>query len=258
VSYIFGDLKNYQSTEVPIFGTLNSRVEQDNAIGGLNYDYGLQYTVDLSLTRHIVFGYSASANSKLNSQSTYIVSQYLLDAQGNANVAADSIINQQNAKTKIQLPQINHFGISYQKDEKYLVGIDYTMGNWSSLTIGGTNQGLRDSKTFNVGGQFTPNLNAINNYWLTVDYRLGFMYDQTYLKLSNPTGPGTSNINSYAFTFGLGLPLRANNASFYKINISAEVGKRGTLNNGLVKENYINLHLGFLLNDTWFRKYKFD
>jgi hypothetical protein len=260
VSYIFGQIKHTQTTELPqLAGALNSSVEDNNSIGGLNYDYGVQYEFDFSLKRHLVLGYSASASSKLSSQSTYLVSQYTLDQNGVPNLPLDSIVNQQSAKTKIQLPQINHFGISYQNDDKFLVGADYTMGKWSNLTIGGTNQGLVDSKTFNVGGQYIPNINAVGNYWATVEYRLGFRYDQTYLRINNPTGDGLTDINSKAVTFGFGFRLRPYYQNiFYKINISGEVGQRGTLNNGLVKENYFNLHIGFMINDRWFQKIKFD
>ena len=261
VSYIFGDLKQTQSTEIPnLYGNLNSTVEQDNSIGGLNYDFGAQYSIDFSLKKHLVFGYSLSASSQLNSQSKYIVSQYTLNSSGVANVAADTLVNTSSNKTKVQLPQINRFGISYQQDEKFLVGADFTMGKWSNLSIGGVNQGLLDSKTLNVGGQYTPNLNAINSYWSTVDYRLGAIYDQTYLNVPNPTGGGNTNIKSYALTLGLGMPLKPNSilTTFYKINFSAELGQRGTLANGLVKENYVNIHLGFLFNDRWFQRFKFD
>jgi hypothetical protein len=260
VSYIFGDLKQTSSTEIPnLYGTLNSVVEQDNSIGGLNYDYGAQYTFDLSLKRHLVIGYSAQASSQLNSQSKYILSQYTLNSSGVANVAADTLVNTSQPKAKVQLPQINHFGISYQQDEKFLVGADFTLGKWSNLSIAGVNQGLLDSKTFNLGGQFTPNINAINNYWQTVDYRFGLMYDQSYLNVPNETGSGNTNIKSYAFTFGLGMPLKPTNLqTFYKINVAAELGQRGTLANGLVKETYFNLHLGFLINDRWFQRFKFD
>lgn len=260
VSYIFGDLKQTSSTEIPnLYGVLNSTVEQDNSIGGLSYDYGAQYTFDFSLKRHLVLGYSASASSQLNSQSKYILSQYTLNSSSVANVAADTLINTSQPKAKLQLPQINHFGISYQQDDKFLVGADLTLGKWSNLSIAGQNQGLLDSKTVNVGGQYTPNINAINNYWATVDYRAGFMYDQSYLNVPNPSGGGYTNIKSYALTLGLGMPLKPTNLStFYKINIAAELGQRGTLANGLVKENYINLHLGFLINDKWFSRYKFE
>ena len=252
-SYIFGNLKETQSTEIPdLVGTLNSRIEESNSIRGLNDDYGVQYSFDFSNKQHLTLGYSASANTKLNTQNSYIVSSYFRDASGDEDVATDSIINIQSGNAKIQLPQINRFGISYQHDGKFLIGADYTMGQWSDLKIAGVNKGLQNSKTLNVGGQITPNINSLSNYFATVDYRLGFIYDQTYININS------TNIKRYAATFGVGLPLRPNNTSFYKINIAAELGKRGTLADGLVKENYVNIHLAFTLNDRWFIKYKFD
>ena len=259
VSYIFGNIKHTQDVEMPsYFGTLNTNVERSNAIGGLSYDFGAQYIIDLSATRHIVFGYSGSASSQINSKSSYIVSQYTYDGNGARNVDLDSVINQQNASGKIRLPSINHFGISYQRDLKFLVGADYSMGNWSNLTIDGVNQGMANSKTFNIGGQYTPNINALHNYLATLDYRLGFIADQTYYNVPNANGGGSTNIKSRSVTLGLGLPLRGGQTSFYKLNFAAEIGQRGTLANGLVKENFVNFRLGFTLNDRWFQRYKFD
>jgi hypothetical protein len=253
VSYIFGTLKDISTTEIPdLGGTINSKIEQSNSIGGINYDYGVQYSFDLSETKHLVLGYSASASSKLNSTSSFIVSQYTNDASGNEDIPLDSVISKQDPKSKIKLPQTNRFGISFQSDGKFLVGADYTMSKWSGLTIGGVIQGLTDSRTINVGGQYTPNIATLRNYLASVDYRLGGIYDETYMVVNN------TRIKRYAVTAGLGLPLRPNNGSFYKINISTEIGRRGSLVNGLVRENYVNIHLGFTLNDRWFQKYKFD
>ena len=257
VSYIFGKLQQYSSTEIPdLIGTLDSRIENSNSIAGINYDYGAQYIIDVSDTKHFILGYSASAGSNLNSQTTYIVSQYTYDSSGSQNVALDSLISTKNPKTKVKLPQMNHFGLSYVSDGKFLVGAEYSTASWSQLTIGGVNQGLQDSKTYNLGGSFTPNVNALNNYWALIDYKLGFIYDQTYVNVNDPTNNTNTNIKNYAVTFGLGLPLRPSVTAFYKINLSAEIGRRGTLADGLVKENYVNMHLSFTLNDRWFIKYK--
>jgi hypothetical protein len=260
LSYIFGNLKQFSSTEFPeLYGALNSRDEKSYAVGGLSYDFGAQYQLDLSLTRHIIFAYSTSAKSAINSQKSHIVSHYKTDGSGNESIATDSIINIQGAKSKIQLPNVHHFGISYQRDQKFLVGVDYTMGNWSSLSIDGANAGMTNSRTLNVGGQITPNINSINSYLATVDYRAGFILDQTYFNVNNVNGAGQTNIKSYAATLGFGIPLRpVNGTSFYKINIAAELGRRGTLTNGLVRENYFKIRLGFTLNDRWFQRYKFD
>jgi hypothetical protein len=255
ISYIFGNLQQYQSTEVPkLYGTLNSRIEESDHIGGLNYDYGIQYSIDFSESKHLMLGYSASANTRINVQHSYIVSQYIRDANGNENTPTDSLVNTQSQNAKIQLPQINHFGIAFQKDNSFLVGIDYTMGKWSDLSIAGTNSGLQNSKMLNIGGQITPNANSLSNYLALVDYRIGFIYEDTYLNVSN------TSIKRQAVTFGLGIPLPHDRASsaFYKVNFSAEIGKRGTVANGLVKENYVNFHLGFTLNDRWFQRYKYE
>jgi hypothetical protein len=261
VSYIFGDLKEFQSTEIPtLYGVLDSRIEQDNHVGGFNFDYGAQYSIDFSTTNHLLLGYSASVGNKINVQSSYLVSQYTYDSEGNQNVAADTLINTQNPTAKLQLPRLNHFGIAFQKDNtfqkgaSYLIGVDYSIGNWSDLSIAGENSGLQNNKMINIGGQITPNPSAISNYLALVDYRLGFIYEDTYLNLNN------TDIKRYAVTFGFGIPLPHDHtaSAFYKVNFSAEVGKRGTLTNGLVQENYINLHLGFTLNDKWFQRYRFD
>ena len=256
-SYIFGDMHQYSSTQIPtLYGMLNPIIEQSNVVGGVNYDYGIQYSFDFGEygTKHLVLGYSAQANTSLNSTSTYLVSQFTYTSSGTANPAADTVLSSQQAKTKIQLPQINHFGISFQNAGHFLVGADYTMGHWSALSIDGINQGLRDSKTFNIGGEFTPDPQALRNYFARMNYQAGFKYDQSYLYLNN------TNIKGYALTLGLGFPLAPANVgnSFYKINFAAEIGQTGTVANGLVRENYVTLHLNFVINDRWFMKFKFE
>ena len=130
ISYIFGNLTQYNSTEVGLDGALDSRDEKSNSIRGFNYDFGAQYSFDFGETKHLILGYSASASSSLNVVSSHIVSNYTYDGSGNENIAVDSIVNDPGSKGKIRLPQINHFGISFQKDSKFLVGADYTIGKW--------------------------------------------------------------------------------------------------------------------------------
>jgi hypothetical protein len=135
-----------------------------------------------------------------------------------------------------------------------LIGADYRTGKWSDLSIDNVNQQLQDTYGFSVGGQITPDINSIGSYFNRVDYRLGFTYDKTYVQLNN------QDIKQMAITFGFGLPLASSptRSSFYKMNITTELGRRGSLTDGLLQENYLNLHLGFTLNDKWFRRFRFD
>ncbi|RZL49672.1 MAG: hypothetical protein EOP00_06635 [Pedobacter sp.] len=255
VEYLFGNLLENRSTEyVNEPGAINSRMQVKNSVGGVAFSYGAQYDIRVGNKTSLVFGYSGSSSSKLNSEKSQVVTQYFNDANGDEQDAFDTLQLVQNAPTNLKLPLIHNFGISLQKDNRWLIGADYRMGKWSDLTIDNVNQGLQDTYGFSVGGQFTPDFTSINGYFKRVDYRLGFSYDKSYIQMSN------QDIKQTAITFGLGLPLSSfSRGTIYKLNLTTELGKRGTMDNGLLQEKYINIHLGFTLNDSsWFRRFKFD
>jgi hypothetical protein len=43
-----------------------------------------------------------------------------------------------------------------------------------------------------------------------------------------------------------------------KVNIGAEWLQRGTVENGLVQENYFRLYIGVSFADKWFYRYRYD
>ncbi len=254
VSYIFGNLRQTRSVEIPNYYTssFNTRIEQSQSVKGLSYDYGVQYQFDLSTTSKLVLGYSGTLKSTLTAANKYVSTQYIASGTSES-IASDTTYIRQGVDRKIALPLIQNFGISYQKEGHYLVGADYSRGNWAGLTIDGVNQGLNNTESYRIGGQITPNINALSSYLAVMDYRLGYQYNKTYVRTS------ATDINENVFTLGLGLPIRSQSrTAFYKVNFTAEFGQRGTLANNLVKENFINFRFSFLLNDRWFNKFKFD
>jgi hypothetical protein len=256
VGYVFGNLRQTSAVEIPnySYSSFNTQLEQNQSVKGLLYDYGLQYEIGLSTTSKIVLGYSGSLKSTLTSSTKYVSTQYLTDAStGEKGIATDTVYSRQGSDSKISMPLIQHFGLSYQKENHYLIGADYSRGNWSQMAIDGVNQNLNNTESYRIGGQIVPNINALNSYLAVMDYRLGYQYNKTYIRTSG------TDINENIFSFGLGLPIRSQNRSaFYKVNFAAEVGQRGTLANNLIKENFYNFRLSFLLNDRWFNKFKFD
>jgi len=260
VEYLFGNLIENRSSEFALDPTtgaptsLNTRLQNKNSIGGISFSYGAQYDIQLDSKTSINFGYSGSSPSSINSTNTFLATKYLNDANGDEVAVVQTVDSIAGAQRKLKLPLVHTFGIVLQKNDRWLIGADFRMGNWSKLSINSVNQGLQDTKGVSVGGQITPDFAAINSYFKRVDYRLGFSYDKTYVKLND------QDIKDMAITFGLGLPLARPNygLAFYKMNFTTELGRRGTTNNGLLQETYINFHLGFTLNDKWFRKFKFD
>ncbi len=254
LEYIFGNLLTTRSTEYNVSGAYNAKLQNKNSVGGFNYSYGIQYDFSVGPKTTVTLGYSGSTSGKVNSTQSFYATQYLRDASGNEQTALDTLSSIENGKSSLKLPTSHNFGISIQQSDKWLVGADFRLGKWSQLTINDVNQNLQNSYGASLGGQFTPDYTSYNSYFKRVDYRLGVSYDKTYIKIGN------QDIKQMAASFGFGFPLPSANAgsAFYKINFTTELGQRGTLTDNLVKEKFINFHLGFTLNDTWFRRYKVD
>nr|WP_315421306.1 hypothetical protein [uncultured Pedobacter sp.] len=254
LEYIFGNLQTSRATEFSSAGSYNAKLQTKNSVAGLSYSYGIQYDFTLGKKTIVTLGYSGSTSGKINSTLTSYATLYTRDQDGNESTAADTLNTVNNGKSNLTLPLTHNFGIAIQQNDKWLIGADFRMSKWSATSINNVNQGLQDSWGASLGGQWTPDAFSYNSYLKRIDYRIGVNYDKTYIKIGN------QDIKQMGASLGFGFPLPTANGgtAFYKINFTTELGQRGTINNNLVKEQYINFHLGFTLNDTWFRKYRVD
>lgn len=255
-AYTFGKLQNTSSLEFPNdYSAYNSRYETSTSVGGINFDYGIQYLSNLTSNVRLVVGYSGTASSKLSLDRSSVFTRYTRSADGVEDLAADTASYTKKATQTLTLPTMHSMGFTIEKVNKWLVGADFRMGQWTQYREGRVKPDyIRDSYGVSAGAQLTPDINSVSSYFKVMDYRVGFSYDKSYINVNN------SDINQMAITFGFGFPLQASptRTSFYKINFAAELGQRGTLSNNLVREQYVNFHLGFTINDQWFRRYKFD
>ena len=138
----------------------------------------------------------------------------------------------------IGLPQKWFLGASYLSTDKGITNPLETNMDVSYVA----------SSIFSVGGFYIPKYDSFTNYLSRVVYRVGARWEHTGLELKN------QSIKDFGITFGVGLPV----GGLSKINIGVAFGQRGTLDAGLIKENYTNIMLGFSLSDIWFIKRKYD
>jgi len=257
IEYLFGNMIENRGVQFDEDGAAYaSRLQNKNSVGGVTASYGVQYDIRVGPKMSLNFGYSGSASSSINSTRTFLATKYLYDGTtGEDNVTVETVDSVASGKSTLKLPLVHNFGIALQKDNKWMVGADFRMGSWSKFVINGVNQGLQDSYGASLGGQITPDISSINSYFKRVDYRFGVSYDKTYIQISD------KDVKQTAVTFGLGLPLAnsiTSRGAFYKLNFTGEYGRRGTMVSGDLKESYINLHLGFTINDKWFTRYKIN
>jgi len=256
VGYLFGSLKENRAIDFldksQDFGydlsAFNSRTQYQQSVGGFSFDLGLQYEAILNDNTKLILGYAGNTGNTINSRSDVVTTRYRRNDRGEELAVADSTFYLKGVKSKINMPFTHTAGFAFEKANSWLLGADISYSKWSDYSEGAVNAGLNDSYGLALGGQITPDASSISNYWKLVDYRLGLKYDRTFIKIGN------NDIKQYALTFGFGFPLPSNRSSFYRINLSTEVGRRGTQENNLVRDNYINVNLGFTLNDKWFQK----
>ena len=160
----------------------------------------------------------------------------------------DTIVSSKDTNSVI-FPKSIGAGFTFKRGNQLLIGFDYEQRIWSEyLSFGEKDSSMTDSKRYSFGLQYTPNSKA-NNYLATIQYRIGFNYQNSYLKINN------LQLEQYGTTFGIGLPLKRLKSI---LHLSVEYGERGTTDNGLLKESYWKTRFGITLNDLWFVKRKYD
>ncbi len=255
VSYLFGTLNNIRSIELPNdVGGLNVRVDSSQYINGFSFDYGAQYFQPLGNNVSLTIGYAGTAGNPLNTTASRVVTRTPTSVEDDfENLPVDSIGSPyEGRKQRINMPMKHSVGFSFAKGNHWLVGADFNYAKWSDFQVGQNNPGLTDSYGFSVGGQITPDITSVR-YFNVVDYRLGFKYNKSYVNIAN------QDVNQMALTVGFGFPLPSLfGGSFYKINFATEFGQMGALTDNLVRERYINFHLGFTLNERWFQRRRYD
>ena len=93
--------------------------------------------------------------------------------------------------------------------------------------------------------EYVPNRNDIRYYLKKVAYRAGAYYKKDYYLLD---GHG---VNSVGITLGATLPIY----QWYNgLTLGIDFGQRGSMENNLIRERYINFSVGVNIFDIWFRK----
>lgn len=159
---------------------------------------------------------------------------------------------------KIDIPSLFSVGVLYSNKNSLLIGTDISFENWEDFRdFGEVNAAMVNATKISFGVGFVPspkNLGrSFGDYFSRVHYRLGGRYNTGNLMLEG------NRITEYAITAGLGLPLRRSSmGSSGTLNFSFEIGQRGSIDNNLIRETFLNTTIGISLNDVWFIKRKFN
>ena len=250
--YYFG--KQSQENAVVFNDTTGSfvNINEQNLvqINDFGFELGFQYQLNLNKNNSLLIAGVFSADNNLSAKKSSLVTNSL-STGGSAVV--DTIFSSNLIKGEITLPMSIGVGLGYQYSDKFTLGVDYRMQNWSDALFFGIADSLGNSSRLSFGLDYIPagSTGGALKYKQKVHYRMGAHYEQSYLKFNNMNSP----LTDLGISFGLGLPMRRSKTSF---NISFEIGQRGTIENDMIRERYAIIGIDFCLSDVWFIKRKFD
>ncbi|MFZ9235221.1 MAG: hypothetical protein ACO22X_03300 [Algoriphagus sp.] len=155
-----------------------------------------------------------------------------------------------NERGNIYLPSRYGFGVSYEKNNKFVIGLEGQMQDFSQYrNFFGEPLSLQAAQKVGLGFQVVPDFTDFDKLLNRSTYRMGLEWMRTPYFINQTT------INDIGINFGTSIPV--NQLSL--VNMAMKVGRRGTVDNGLIREAYVNFSLGFSLNDnSWFYKRVFE
>jgi len=259
-SYNFGNVKNssvaYLYDDEGNLVQYQSRENNRSDLSGLNFNIGLSYKTMINDKLELSSGLTYAPGSNLTSNNTRSFSTIIINEISGQEFVVNTIdadLEDQNLKTTdLSLPSRVSFGAGIGEPRKWFLGAEYTYQNTSKFSnpiFSIDNATFVNASTIALGGFYIPDYNSFSNYWKRVTYRGGLHYENTGLEINNET------INEFGMSFGVGLPV---GGLFSNANLGLEFGKRGTTNQNLIQENFINLQISLSLNDRWFQKRKYN
>ena len=126
---------------------------------------------------------------------------------------------------------------------------EYSIQDWSKYQLFGQTDDLISSEKLNIGIEYYNQNSNSTSYLSKVKYRFGLYNFQTPIQLNN------NKINETGLTLGIGLP---NQRSRTIYDLSLLFGRRGTTNDNLIVENFVEIGLSINFDAIWFIKRKYD
>ncbi len=221
----------------------NVLVKREN-YNGFGYKLGAFYSVKLDSTGRTALGIGLTyrANTTYNTN-VFISGQ----TQGLGLSLTEDTFDTYSFKT--QVPQTLSLGIGLKRANAWGVAFDINYTPWSKFESNFENPKGLDVLNYRFGVEYVPNYRSVTSIFSRSIYRAGFYYDPYMFELDQ------GKFNEFGMNIGLSMPIKKINF----LNIGITLGRRGTLENNLILENFARVSFGFTINDpNWFRRFKLD
>ncbi|HEY5468963.1 MAG TPA: hypothetical protein VIK07_00400 [Bacteroidales bacterium] len=250
MTVLFGKLERYDTIQFFDSRVFNDLKTEKLQLGGVNLEYGLQYTTNLKNDYFLNAG--VSFRSGKNYRSNYEMLSYRYTAFSDK----DTVSYISDNSTKAFIPGSLSLGIAFGKKNKFTTGLDFVSTKWSKASIPGSSGYAADTKSLLFGAALIPDKTSNYSFLKRVEYRFGAHYGDNYLVIKG------EQLKEYGASFGIGIPMSrsfSDPRSLSKINLFIDyTRKTGSAGSFLPVENYFTMGISLNLHDFWFQKRKYE
>jgi hypothetical protein len=244
MTLLFGQLKRTNQFDfADYYNVFHNNSIEKLQIGGINFDYGIQYSKPLK--NDYFFNAGISINTGKNFNSKYELLSYRYTAYG----TRDTISYNSDDSTPVFIPGTLKTGVSIGKRNKFTAGVDFLYTRWSVSKIPGSAGYAANSHSVLFGFEYIPD--RFSNYSLLkrMEYRIGGHIGDNYLIIDG------EQVKEYGASIGIGLPI---GRSLSKTNLFFDfTRKTGSMADNIHNENYYSMGISLNLYDNWFIKKKY-
>ena len=247
--YNFGKIET-NSLEFVIDIPIGTRESNTANLSGINFDIGAMYKAKLNNKLNVYSSINYAFENSLTSQNTRNIATVAYNL--GFDLAVVDVVGEQKNSVNLKFPGKLTVSAGIGESQKWLIGgkVAYQKSSGQANSYNDfSNVGYGKYGNVSLGGYYIPDYNSFSSYMKRIVYRGGLKYEKTGLVVNG------ESINDVGFTLGFGLPITE---TVSNVNIGLELGKKGTTSSNLVQENYVNISVGFSLNDKWFVQRKFQ
>ena len=247
--YNFGKIET-NSLEFVIDIPIGTRESNTANLSGINFDIGAMYKAKLNNKLNVYSSINYAFENSLTSQNTRNIATVAYNL--GFDLAVVDVVGEQKNSVNLKFPGKLTVSAGIGESQKWLIGgkVAYQKSSGQANSYNDfSNVGYGKYGNVSLGGYYIPDYNSFSSYLKRIVYRGGLKYEKTGLVVNG------ESINDVGFTLGFGLPITE---TLSNVNIGLELGKKGTTSSNLVQENYLNISVGFSLNDKWFVQRKFQ
>lgn len=202
-------------------------------------------------------GLSAELPATLAARSSTLATNFLVGSTG-VEFPRDTSTFIDGVRGTLEMPMLLGAGFAIYNSH-WTVALEHRRRDWSQLRVNAEGfeqaNSLNSGASYALGASFRPSGRERGNFISGASYRMGLRYTDDYITVNG------TDLMQFGMSFGLSLPVMGSSTRS-RINIGAELGERGTTNDGLLRERYADLFIGITitpdLREQWFKKRRLE